>query len=300
MKSKVLVISALALSICLGVPAKGKKKVTKKKAVAEKVDTVCVDTFSYAMGLAQTNGLKGYVAQRMGVDTAYMEDFKRGLEEAFKSGGDKKFAAYSAGMQIGQQVAGQIVSGINRQITDKEGTDYLNEALFKKAFIDGIDGKGAKYSIENATAIAEKQMAYYQAVNNEKKFGANKKEGTDFLAANAKKDSVVTTKSGLQYKILKKGTGALASDTSVVKVNYEGKLINGTVFDSSYKRGKPASFRCNQVIKGWTEALKIMPVGSIWEIYIPQELAYGDRQQGANLPPFSTLIFKVELLDIEK
>ena len=299
MKSKVLVISALALSICLGVPAKGKKKVTKKKAVVEKVDTVCVDTFSYAMGLAQTNGLKGYIAQRMGVDTAYMDDFKRGLEEAFKAGSDKKFAAYSAGMQIGQQVAGQILSGINRQITDKEGAEYLNEKLFKEAFIEGIAGKSAKYSMEKATSIAEKQMAYYQATNNEKKFGANKKIGADFLAANAKKDSVVTTKSGLQYKILKKGTGALPSDTSVVKVNYEGKLINGTVFDSSYKHGKPASFRCNQVIKGWSEALKIMPVGSVWEVYIPSDLAYGERQTGS-ITPFSTLIFKVELLEIEK
>ena len=104
---------------------------------------------------------------------------------------------------------------------------------------------------------------------------------------------------GVQYKVIKEGTGALPKDTSLVKVHYEGKTLDGKVFDSSYKRGEPANFRANQVIKGWTEALVHMPAGSIWEVYIPQELAYGERQQGADIKPFSMLIFKIELLEVD-
>ena len=106
-------------------------------------------------------------------------------------------------------------------------------------------------------------------------------------------------KAGLQYKIEKEGTGAIPADTSVVRVHYKGTLIDGTEFDSSYKRGEPTEFPVNRVIKGWTEALTQMPVGSKWEIYIPQELGYGSREAG-KIPPFSALIFTVELLEIEK
>jgi FKBP-type peptidyl-prolyl cis-trans isomerase FklB len=108
---------------------------------------------------------------------------------------------------------------------------------------------------------------------------------------------VKTLPSGLQYKVLKEGTGAIPTDTSLVKVHYEGRLVNDTIFDSSYKRGEPTTFRCNQVIKGWTEALCHMPAGSVWEVYIPQELAYGERQQ-SKIDPFSALIFKIELLEV--
>ena len=121
-----------------------------------------------------------------------------------------------------------------------------------------------------------------------------------FLAENKTKEGVVTTPSGLQYKIITKGTGEIPADSSKVKVNYKGTLIDGTEFDSSYKRKEPATFRANQVIKGWTEALTMMPVGSKWELYIPQELAYGARETGGQIKPFSTLIFEVELVGIEK
>ena len=106
-------------------------------------------------------------------------------------------------------------------------------------------------------------------------------------------------KSGVQYKVIKEGTGAIPADTSTVKVHYEGKTIDGNVFDSSYKRGEPITLRANQVIKGWTDALVHMPVGSVWEVYIPQELAYGEREQGT-IKPFSPLIFKIELLEVTK
>jgi FKBP-type peptidyl-prolyl cis-trans isomerase FklB len=135
--------------------------------------------------------------------------------------------------------------------------------------------------------------------NNKVKTEKLTKAGREFLAQNAKKPGVKTTASGLQYEVLKQGDGAVPQKTDKVKVNYEGKLIDGTVFDSSYQRGEAAVFGLNQVIKGWTEGLAMMSVGSKWRLYIPQELGYGERQAG-KIPPYSTLIFDVELLGIEK
>jgi FKBP-type peptidyl-prolyl cis-trans isomerase FklB len=134
----------------------------------------------------------------------------------------------------------------------------------------------------------------------EEQFGENKAAGEKFLAENAKKEGVVTTESGLQYKIIKAGKGEIPTKESTVKVHYKGTLIDGTEFDSSYSRKEPAKFGVTNVIKGWTEALQLMPVGSKWELYIPQELAYGERQSGSHIKPFSALVFEVELLEIEK
>jgi FKBP-type peptidyl-prolyl cis-trans isomerase FklB len=128
---------------------------------------------------------------------------------------------------------------------------------------------------------------------------ANKQEGQQFLAANKSKEGVVTLPSGLQYKILKEGTGPKPTATDTVTVNYRGTLINGTEFDSSYKRNEPTTFGVNQVIKGWTEALQLMQVGSKWQLFIPSDLAYGERSPAAEIGPNSTLIFDVELLSIQ-
>ena len=127
----------------------------------------------------------------------------------------------------------------------------------------------------------------------------NKKESVEFLAANKAKDGVVTLPSGLQYKILTAGTGPKPTASDTVVCNYRGTLISGTEFDSSYKRGQPASFPVNGVIKGWTEALQLMPVGSKWQLFVPSELGYGDRGAGADIGPGATLIFEVELLSIQ-
>jgi len=128
---------------------------------------------------------------------------------------------------------------------------------------------------------------------------ANMKEGTEFLAANKTKDGVVTLPSGLQYKILTAGTGPKPAITDTVVCQYRGTLISGTEFDSSYKRGQPATFPLNRVIKGWTEALQLMPVGSKWQLFIPPDLAYGDRGAGGTIGPNATLIFEVELVSIQ-
>ena len=132
-----------------------------------------------------------------------------------------------------------------------------------------------------------------------KEYAPNKEAGEKFMAENKKKAGVVCLPSGVQYKVIKEGNGPLPKDTSMVNVQYEGKTIDGKVFDSSYQRKQPAKFRANQVIKGWTEALTHMPVGSVWEVYIPQNLAYADQESGP-IKPFSALIFKIELLSIEK
>ncbi|MBQ3699799.1 MAG: FKBP-type peptidyl-prolyl cis-trans isomerase [Prevotella sp.] len=258
-----------------------------------------VDTVSYAIGMAQTQGLKDYLVGRLGVDTTYMDEFIKGLNEGANAGDDKKKAAYYAGIQIGQQVANQMVKGINHELFGDDSTKTISLKNFMAGFISGTTGKGGLMTVDSAAQVAQEKMRAIKAKNMEKEFGANKEEGEKFLAENAKKEGVKTLPSGVQYKVIKEGTGALPTDTSLVKVHYEGKTLDGKVFDSSYKRGEPASFRANQVIKGWTDALVHMPAGSTWEVYIPQELAYGERQQGADIKPFSMLTFKIELLEVD-
>ena len=258
-----------------------------------------VDTVSYAIGMAQTQGLKDYLVGRLGVDTAYMDDFIKGLNEGANAGDDKKKAAYYAGIQIGQQISNQMVKGINHELFGEDSTKTISLKNFMAGFIAGTVGKGGLMTVDSAAQVAQDMMRAIKAKNLEKEFGGNKAEGEKFLAENGKKEGVKLLPSGVQYKVIKEGTGALPKDTSMVKVHYEGKTIDGKVFDSSYKRNEPADFRANQVIKGWTDALVHMPAGSIWEVYIPQDLAYGERQQGTDIKPFSTLIFKIELIEVD-
>ena len=256
-----------------------------------------VDTLSYAIGMAQTTGLKEYLVGSLGVDTAYMSDFIKGLNEGANAGDNKKQAAYYAGIQIGQQIANQMMKGINHQIFGDDSTKTISMKNFMAGFVSGTTGKGGLMTVDSAQVVAQTMMQAIKTREMEKTYGPNKEAGEKFLAANAKKEGVKTLPSGVQYKVLKEGTGAIPSDTSLVKVNYEGKTIDGNVFDSSYKRGEPINLRCNQTIKGWTDAMVHMPAGSVWEVYIPQDLAYGEREQGI-IKPFSMLIFKIELLEV--
>jgi FKBP-type peptidyl-prolyl cis-trans isomerase FklB len=256
-----------------------------------------VDSMSYAIGMAQTQGLKEYLVDRLGVDTAYIGEFIKGLNEGANAGDNKKKAAYYAGIQIGQQIANQMVKGINQQVFGEDSTKTISMKNFMAGFISGTTGKGGLMTIDEAGIVAQSKMQEIRAREMEKAYGPNKEEGEKFLAANAKKDGVKTLESGVQYKVLKEGTGAIPADTSLVKVHYEGRLLNDSVFDSSYKRGEPITLRCNQTIKGWTDAMVHMPAGSVWEVYIPQELAYGEREQGI-IKPFSVLVFKIELLEV--
>ena len=257
-----------------------------------------IDTVSYTIGMSQTRGLKEYLVNQLGVDTTYMDAFIKGLNEGAKAGDDKKTAAYYAGIQIGQQISNQMVKGLNRELFGEDSTKTISMKNFLAGFIAGTTGKNQLMTMGQADSIADATVKAIKAREAEKQYGDNKAAGEKFLAENAKKEGVKVLPSGVQYKVIKEGSGEIPKDSSMVVVNYEGKTIDGTVFDSSYGK-EPVTFPANRVIKGWTEALCHMPVGSIWEVYIPQELAYGERSTG-QLKPFSALIFKIELISIKK
>ena len=256
-----------------------------------------LDSLSYAIGMARTEGLDQYLAQQ-GIDSTQMADFLKGFNEGAAKI-DKKDAAYMAGLQVGQMVSKQWVEGFNQQIFGGDSTKTISRENLLAGFVAGVLGKGAM-DMAKAQEYMNTQMEAIKEKATAEKYADNKAAGEKFLAENKDKEGVVTTPSGLQYKIITKGNGAIPADSSKVKVNYKGTLIDGTEFDSSYKRNEPATFLANQVIKGWTEALTMMPVGSKWELYIPYNLAYGSRETGGQIKPFSALIFEVELLGIEK
>ena len=256
-----------------------------------------VDTLSYTMGMVQSQGLKDYLVGRMGIDTTYMDQFIKGLNDGAAAGDDKGKAAYYAGIQIGQQVANQMVKGINHEIFGEDSTKTISMKNLLAGFITGATGQKGLYSMMDAQQIVQAKMTALKTKSMLKQYGANKEEGEKFMGMNKKKDGVKVLPSGVQYKVIKEGTGAMPKDTSLVTVNYEGKTLDGKVFDSTYKRNEPVELRANQVIKGWTDALVHMPEGSVWEVYIPQNLAYGERESGS-IKPFSALIFKIELVKV--
>ena len=256
-----------------------------------------VDTLSYALGMSQTQGLKEYLVGSLEMDTAYMADFIKGLNEGANAGDNKKKAAYYAGIQIGQQISNRMLKGINHEVFGDDSTKSISLKNFMAGFVSGTTGKKGLMTVDSAQMVAQRLISVVKARELEKTYGPNKVAGEKFLAENAKKEGVKTLANGVQYKVIKEGTGAIPTDTSLVKVHYEGRLINDSIFDSSYKRGEPTTFRANQVIKGWTEALCHMPAGSIWEVYIPQEQGYGEREQNI-IKPFSALIFKIELIEV--
>lgn len=310
MKKIAFMALALLLSVGVSATAAGKKRDKKKdkKEVpmtalvpASKAIKTDVDSVSYVMGVVQTNGLKNYVIQALNVDTAFYSEFIRGLREGVLDKTPKE-KAYMAGQQIATQLTGQIFPAVNNNVyKDGDSLHTLDRALFLEGFIAAANSDSLRISgsMADLTKYLESSVAALKSDYTMEKYGPNKKAGEDFLAANKTKDSVQTTASGLQYKVLVMGKGEVPKATDKVKVNYRGTLIDGTEFDSSYKRKEPLSFRANQVIKGWTEALTMMPVGSKWILYIPQELGYGERGAGT-IPPYSTLIFEVELVGIEK
>ena len=257
-----------------------------------------IDSLSYMMGVTNTYGLSDFAAQRLGVDSANYADFARGIQDGIHKS-SKQEKAYIAGIQIGQQVGGDMFEQISLQVFGNDSTQTLSKDNFLAGFIAAVKN-GAVVSVEDARTYVETHTEAIKAKALEAKYGENKEAGIKFLEENKTKEGVITTESGLQYKVIKAGNGESPTKESSVKVNYKGTLIDGTEFDSSYKRNAPATFRADQVIKGWTEALTMMPVGSKWELYIPQELAYGSRETGGLIKPFSTLIFEVELLEIEK
>lgn len=258
-----------------------------------------VDTLSYAIGMAQSNGLTDYLVRGIGVDTTYMDDFFKGVLDGANAGDDKKKAAYMAGVQIGQQISNQMVKGINHELFGNDSTRSISLRNFLAGFISGTTGKKALMTMDQAGMIVEMKMEAIKAKAMQEQYGPNREAGEKYLAEYAKKEGVKKLEGGVLYRVLKEGSGELPTDTSMVMVHYEGKTIDGKVFDSSYERKEPTEFMVNRVIPGWITALKNMPEGSIWEVVIPQDQAYGARDMGA-IKPFSALIFRVELIKINK
>jgi len=256
------------------------------------------DSLSYAAGITMTDGLLPYLKQSFGVDSTQMADFLRGFEEAVNKAGDSKFKAYMAGQQIAQMVQQRMLPDVKGRL---EGApDSINTKVFLRGFTDALRKSNSSMDKETASTYFQNRMEANQEAKNERLYGANRRAGEQFLANNAKQKGVVMLPSGLQYKELVKGTGAIPTQSDEVVVKYEGKLVDGTVFDSSYERKEQTNkFRPSQVIKGWTEALTKMPVGSKWQIFVPYQLAYGERDMG-KIKPYSALIFTIELIGIEK
>lgn len=202
---------------------------------------------------------------------------------------DEERIGYSLGIMVGRQL--------------QQDISNLDTDSFSAALKDLYEGKTPSINDEDMGKILDNLQQKLATEAQEKEAAAaeeNLAKGQKFLADNAKKKGVKVTDSGLQYKIIKQGKGAKPAATSSVKVHYEGKLIDGTVFDSSYQRGEPVNFKVNQVISGWQEALQLMPIGSEWEVYIPSDLAYGLAGAGGSIGPNEALVFKVELQAIEK
>ncbi|WP_387464436.1 peptidylprolyl isomerase [Photorhabdus sp. RM323S] len=193
-------------------------------------------------------------------------------------------ASYGVGLQVGQQLL-------------ESGLQGLEPEALLAGLCDALESRSPAVPVDILHRALREMHERADGVRRERQ-QAMAEEGQKFLAENALRDGISTTESGLQFSVLKQGDGAIPARTDQVRVHYTGRLIDGTVFDSSVQRGEPAEFPVNGVIAGWIEALTLMPVGSKWELYIPYDLAYGERGAGASIPPYSTLIFEVELLDI--
>lgn len=285
-----LTLAMACLGTSLTASARSRKKKPLQPAIA-RVQAVPSDSFSYAIGVAQSQSLKQYLIAREGVDSAYVGEAARAIIEAatLSEADIKAKTAYAAGLRIAEMNRLQAIPSLNQSATGKRDTNYVNSASFSQGLVDGINGVNT-ITADSAMKVVERQIAYYKETN--------KALNQAYLEANAKNKEFHVTSSGLQYRVLTQGTGVMPADTSKVEVNYEGKLIDGTVFDSSYKRGKSQTFGLDRIIAGWKEGLKLMPEGSTYELVIPAELGYGERgTQG--IPPFSTLIFKVELIKVK-
>lgn len=256
-----------------------------------------IDTVSYAMGVMQGQSLKEYMTRGMGIDSAYVDEFIKGLNVGVNAGDDKKKSAYYAGVQIGQQISNQMVKAINHDLFGDDSTKSVSMKNLMAALICGVKGEKTIMTAEQAQMVWQAKSQAIKAKSMEQQYGKNKEEGAKFIAEYAKKAGVKKLEGGVLYRVIKEGKGEMPKDTSLVRVHYEGKTVDGKVFDSSYERKEPVQLRANQVIPGWTTALTHMPVGSTWEVVIPYDKAYGDRET-PQIKPFSTLIFKIELVGV--
>ena len=251
------------------------------------------DSISYAAGYAVTDGLLPYLQKEFGVDESQMADVIRGFKEAYAKRDDKAYQAFVAGQQVATMLTKQMLP---RMTADFEGT---SKALDEELVVKGFEASLAKDTTVCSLKQAEEKFNAARKAAKTELEEANKAAGEKFLTENKQKKDVVTLPDGLQYKVLVKGDGPTPKPSDKVQVVYEGRTLDGKVFDATANHGKEFDeFAADRLIKGWTEALTMMPVGSKWEIYIPQDLAYGARGAGRDIAPYSTLIFTLELKGI--
>ena len=289
---KISIIAAVVLAAIMTSCGNG----TPKANMKSDVDSLC-----YAIGMAQSQGLKDYLVMRMGVDTTYLNEFIKGLNDGANAGDDKKKQAYYAGLQIGQQVSTQMIEGLQHEIYGEDSTQHVSQSNFMAGFVAGTLEDTTLMTMDAANEYAQANMRVIKARQMQAQYGDNKKAGEEFMVEVAKKEGIKQIEeSGVYYEVLTEGAGQIPADTSLVQVKYEGTLIDGTVFDGNMDQEKPMTFRCNHVIPGWTMALTHMPAGSKWKVYIPQEMAYGEREAGDKIKPFSTLVFVIDLVSVGK
>ncbi len=237
------------------------------------------------------------------INAPKLNEFIKGLMEGMNQ---KEKSAYANGLSIGVQFSQQMLPQFNTMLFGTDSTKKVNNDQILAGLISVLKNQQLAIGKMEANGLIQAEVEKAQAAETARQeedlkiqYKDSIAAGDAYMAENAKREGVVTLPSGLQYEILRAGNGAVPTDTDQVKVHYHGTLINGTVFDSSVDRGEPATFGVTQVIPGWTEALKLMPVGSKWRLYVPYNLAYGSTDRGT-IKPFSNLIFDVELLGIEK
>lgn len=257
-----------------------------------------IDTLSYAIGMAQTEGLTTYLSESLKVDTSYIDDFVHGLYDMEMPSDQERKKAYQSGISLKMQIENKMIPQINNEIFGDNSTKKLNSRLFLMGFANGAQRIYSIMTADTAQQITKRLMQSIIENRLLKEYGDNKREGEEFLKKNATKNGIVTLSGGTQYKVIKAGSGAIPQVSSYVTVHYEGKTIDGNVFDSSYKRGEPLTLQLDKAIQGWQDALTQMPEGSTWEIYIPEDRAYGERMQNT-IKPYSVLIFKIELLKVK-
>lgn len=261
-----------------------------------------IDTVSYELGMTNTNGIDMYF-QQTGIDSTNINDFLKGVKDGALSGDDKQKKAYYAGIQIGQQMTSQMLPGIENHIFCGDSTKKLSLKNFLAGFYSGVKHEDftidtITYNTQNVGRDLQMRIEELRRISSEKMYSENKKASEEFVAKKAKEEGYKQLDGGVLYKVITEGKGATPKDGDAVKVQYEGKLIDGNVFDKT-EEGKAADMTVGRLVPGFNTALKAMPVGSKWEIILPYDQAYGEMQAG-KIKPYSALIFTVQLEKIGK
>ncbi len=289
---KKLIIFAVALSAVAFIAC---NKGGSSSASTEKSPEL--DSLAYNLGLAQSGGLKQYMMMQLGVDSAHIDDFIKGLKAGAESS-DESQAAYNKGLQVGGDVV-NMAKGLTMQVYGEDSTKQIGTEQIVAGLVDGLkmaDGAEKQAKLDAANNSFNSSLETMHKKMLDEKYGPWKKQNQEYLTKNKSAEGVTTLPSGVQYKVIEPGAGKAFGADSIVKCDYVGKLIDGKEFDSSKKEGRDpiqVNLKHPSVIPGWVEVLKIMPKGATWEVTIPDSLGYGEREMG-DIKPYSTLIFTIE------